>query len=329
MNITFKYVGQGDTIFVEWNSDGREKLGIIDCKRYGGVVPGLDRVRGRESIQFIVLSHPHSDHYSGFPRLLTFCEKEGIEIGVFIYTTREIPSYIRSVVLSDTEKDDLADTFRAVRRLEEKGLLSRRGIGTDAMRPLDLTEEVTLNLLAPSETERDLFTESLYDADLNISDIPNANYVSAVSLIEGNEWQVILTSDAEKSALRRIGLGPLKKDYTPLILGQSPHHGSKDNHYRAFWRNRKHKTGTPIAISVGPNGYGHPSKEVIQDLAESDYDVVSTHEGAVGSETEKLRAEQDMISSSLSESHQRRSASDLLFQIEVDSGDVEYEAIAR
>lgn len=323
MDITFKYVGQGDTIVIEWEVDGEPCVGVIDCKSLSDRVPALDHIRGYERIEFLILSHPHADHFSGFPRLLRFCKTEQVEIGLFVYTTREIPSYLESLALSNNEKDDLADTFRAVRELEKEGLVEKRGIGTDQMRDLSLKSSVRFRLLAPSEQERDEFAKSLYGDYLEIRDDPDANLISTVSLVEGNDWQIILTSDAETHVLKRIGLGPLKKDYTPLILGQCPHHGSDNNHYRAFWKNRDHESDTPIAISVGPNGYGHPSPNVVQDFRNMNFEVYSTWQ-RTDSAAEDIRADLNLISEDgLENSGERSGRRDLRFTIDIETGRVE------
>lgn len=276
MEVRFKYVGQGDSIIVEWTSSGESKIGIIDCKSIEGTTPSIEHIRSRDRIEFIILTHPHSDHFSGLPSLLQFCEDRQIEIGLFVYTTREILPYIKSLVLSTNERDALADTFRKVQSLENSGLLKSRAIGSDHMQPISLTADAELRLIAPSEQERDQFAQTSYDNDLAVGDDYDANLVCAVTLIEGEGWQIILTADAMPDTLKRIGLGPLKRDYTNLLVGQVPHHGSQKNHYRAFWKNRNHKDNTPMVISVGPNGYGHPAFAVIKDLQSLNFDVHTT-----------------------------------------------------
>lgn len=328
MEVTFKYVGQGDTIILEWQSESESHLGIVDCKSYAGVAPAIDHIRGRERVEFMILSHPHSDHYSGFPALLQVCEEEDIEIGFFIYTTREIRQFIRSIALSQNEKDDLADTFRAMIHLEKIGLIEKRGIGTDMMRPIEMADEVSYELLSPSESERDQLARSLYSEEMDINESPDANYVSAISLIDGGGWHILLTSDAYRASLKRIGLGRLKRDRTQLILGQSPHHGSPKNHYRAFWKNRSHPEGTPVAISVGPNGYGHPSEEVIDDFVSMNYDVQATYNQPTD-HSHNLSAELDMISERTGTDSTVNAPRDLKFRIDVESGKVDCRGLPR
>jgi beta-lactamase superfamily II metal-dependent hydrolase len=329
VKITFKYVGQGDTIIIEWKSKGKVRLGIVDCKSHAGLTPAIEHVRDKERVEFMVLTHPHSDHYSGFPALLRFCEQKGIEIGLFVYTTRLIPQYIKTIVLSQNEKDTLADTFRAVTRLKEKGLLEKRGIGTDVMRPIIIRDDVTFELLSPSEDEHDRFARSLFDEKAQMSKSPNANYVSAVSLIDGGDWHILLTSDAERSSLKRIGLGPLKKDFTTLVLGQSPHHGSEKNHYRAFWKNRNHPEGTPIAISAGPNAYGHPSESVVDDFRNLDYEVRATYREQLDDKSASISAELDMISDTSGADSHDSAMNDLVFQVSVTNGEIECQNLPR
>jgi len=205
---------------------------------------------------------------------------EEIPVDLFAYTTREIPHYLRSIALSNNESDDLADIFRLMQKMEEERLIASRGIGTDQMKAVDMGGGVKMEFLAPSEKERDEFAQTLYEEDgdqIKIKDKPEANLVSSVLMIHTKDWQLLLTSDAEKSTLKRIGLNPLHHDNRPLRLGQVPHHGSKANYYRAFWKNRQHSPRTPSPISVGSNPYGHPSNYVIEEMQDRlDYKVHTT-----------------------------------------------------
>lgn len=67
MRITFKDVGQGDSIILEWDKDGKKKIGIIDCNKYFGANPVLSYIKNPENkveeIEFLILSHPHHDHF--------------------------------------------------------------------------------------------------------------------------------------------------------------------------------------------------------------------------------------------------------------------------
>ncbi|HEV8506975.1 MAG TPA: hypothetical protein VGQ53_16305 [Chitinophagaceae bacterium] len=89
MKITFKDVGQGDSILLEWvDVAGVRKVGIIDCKLKGKANPVIRHIDQNkyEQIEFIILSHPHEDHYSGLLQLLEYVERTGKRISRMCHT---------------------------------------------------------------------------------------------------------------------------------------------------------------------------------------------------------------------------------------------------
>lgn len=335
LSIRFEFVGNGDCIIIEWEGDDGPQIGVVDCNSSDRPNPVVQRLEQEEydQVKFVVMSHPHHDHFSGLLPVLEYCESEEIPIGFFAYTTREVPSYLRSLALSNNESDDLADIFRLMRRIEEDDLLTARGVGTDQTKAIEMGGGVKMEFLAPSEKEKDKFAQTLYeedDGELKIRDKPNANLVSSVLMIHSDDWHLLLTSDAEKSTLKRIGLSRLYQDYRPLRLGQIPHHGSEFNHYKEFWRKRQHSPGTPSPISVGGNPYGHPSNHVIDEMEDRlDYKVHTTGEVEQVNESE-ISSDLDLISEVDDKSTQLSSNVTLVYRIDPTSTDLpELETISH
>ncbi len=75
VEIVFKNVGQGDSIILEWESseEGTKKIAIIDCNLNKNENPVLQHLieLNLHEIEFVILSHPHEDHFSGFHELLS------------------------------------------------------------------------------------------------------------------------------------------------------------------------------------------------------------------------------------------------------------------
>lgn len=327
LSIRFEFVGNGDCIIIEWKGEGGSQIGVVDCNSSGRPNPVVQRLEQKEydQVKFVVMSHPHHDHFSGLLPVLEYCASEKVPIGFFAYTTREIPYYIQSLALSNNESDNLADIFRLMRKIEEDGLITDRGVGTDQTRAIEMGGGVKMEFLAPSEKERDKFAKTLYvedDGELKIRDKPNANLVSSVLMIHSDDWHLLLTSDAEHSTLKRIGLKRLNKDYRLLRLGQVPHHGSKSNHYKEFWKKREHIPGTPSPISVGPNPYGHPSTHVIDEMQDRlGYEVHTTGEVEQVNESE-ISSDLDLISEVVNKDAQLSSDVTLVYRIDPTSTDL-------
>jgi len=282
IKVTFKYVGQGDCIIIEWDEKG---IGIIDSRKLDGDNPALDHIIDRKikKIKFLLLSHPHRDHYTGFNDILDYCEKANIGIELFGYTTDINRKYLESVLMPYEDKNILANLFRKVAKLDKEGLINKRGLINDLTSNIKLTDNVFIRILAPSQEEKDEFYKTFFKDDLSLKKQPSPNLLSLVTSIESNEWQILLTADAVKSCLKRIGIKELKNFDKSMVLGQVPHHGSIENHYKEFWKRRNFETGTPLAISVGPNKHGHPSETVIEELDSLGYDIHSTNPSIVTS----------------------------------------------
>lgn len=286
IKVTFKYVGQGDCIIIEWDGDG---VGIIDSRKLDGNNPALNHLIEKETkkIKFLLVSHPHRDHYTGFKDILEYCEKYNIEIELFGYTANVDKHYLESVLMPTDDKNALANLFRKAANLHKKGLINKRGPIYDLCGNLKISEDIFIRFLAPSQKEKDEFYKTLFKGDLSFREQPSPNLLSLVTSVESKNWQILLTADAVKSCLKRIGIKKLKHFDKKLVLGQVPHHGSKENHhYEEFWKKRNFESGTPLAISVGPNQYDHPSETVIEELSVLGYDINLTNRNMVTSTSE-------------------------------------------
>ncbi|GIV58625.1 MAG: competence protein ComEC [Rhodothermaceae bacterium] len=320
LKVTFKYVGQGDCILIEWNEENRLGIGIIDCNKINDrnvLIDYLNTIRP-EVIDFIFLSHPHKDHYSGLLDVLCWCEEKEVAINLFGHTARNLNEYVKGiVVMSHEEKRTLSALFRKVRNLAKIGVIKKRGSISDLMGPYSLGTGLSMRFLAPSEKEYDTFLGTLYNPDLSMKDKPNPNYLCTVAIIETDEWCLLLTSDVEKKVMQRITHGPLRGYKKHFILGQVPHHGAKNNHYDTFWKQRNRAHDSIAAISVGENNYGHPSPEVIHKLQKNRYQVHQTwYRQKTKPEIYKISRALDLVSNKhISISLPTSSANDLAYEI--------------
>ena len=100
IKVTFKNVDQGDSIILEWiNDDGKRKIAIIDCNLVpGNKNPVLDYIQNIKipEIEFLILSHPHLDHYAGFWDILEYCEQNKIPVNWFLHTSMLVPEFLQT-----------------------------------------------------------------------------------------------------------------------------------------------------------------------------------------------------------------------------------------
>jgi competence protein ComEC len=269
VKLTFKNVGQGDSIIFQWKDGDNNKIGIIDCNLFNSTNPVLNHIKkiNINEIEFMILSHPHEDHFSGFKQLLEHCRNNNISINAFYHTAQTTPAYLKSANRSRVADDKLIELFLLLKEMKLSNEINVYAIDDNPLFNIPLGKEFKMEVLSPSSIEIDKFINGVkYPFDEEESSAnPNANWLSTVIRVYNDETSVILTSDVESSVLSRIGkrkngrLGNNK-----LSLAQIPHHGSKTNLNKTFWTMRKRNNITPVVISVGAvNSYGHPRAEVL------------------------------------------------------------------
>jgi len=306
VNITFKNVGQGDSIVLEWE----DKLAIIDCNLYNGGNPVLDHLKKNrvKKIEFIILSHPHTDHFSGFHELLSYCIEEDIHVNRFLHTAQSTPAFLKSANRSRESDTKLMALFALLKEMLDNKQIEIYAINDNPDMAIPLGEEFKLEVLSPSSLEIDKYIkkESYGFDEEDEKSNPDANWLSTILKISNSKYYVLLTSDAIKSSFSRIGKrkNSRLKDLK-LYLGQSPHHGSKGNLNESFWQIRKRCSNTPIIISVGENHYGHPAAAVTDFFNKTpNYELRQTqNEIIISSTAQNVSRILDTFSTSVNEIH--------------------------
>ncbi len=281
MKITFKNVGQGDSIIVE-STEMDFSTGIIDCNKFNGENPVIQHLKDNkiENILFVVLSHPHYDHYSGLFELLDFCEKQKISIKYFAHTSIHHISYMQWFELEEDKVALLESIFLKIIELHGIGLI--KNIGNISQNwTIPLNNIFKLISLSPSDDEtREYYKQVKLLQNSNRKKCSAAaNLLSTVFKITDDNNFILLTSDTEKSTFERL-YKKCMDDYfdSNLILCQIPHHGSSKNDYPDFWKNLKYKQNNPAVISVGKNEkYNHPHIEVVESFDKMNYRIHSTN----------------------------------------------------
>ncbi|MGE0562771.1 MAG: ComEC/Rec2 family competence protein [Flavobacteriales bacterium] len=282
VKIIFKDVGQGDSIIIEWVEEEINCFGFIDCNLYESRNPILDYVieKNIKLIDFLILSHPHLDHFSGFHELLTYCRENNIIVKKFLHTAIVSKEYFLTSVRSVVAENELMKLFDLVRILRDETGMGIHSLDDNPDIVKKLGQNFKLEVLAPSSVEIDKYIKGInfpFDEEESTCH-PKANWLSTIIKIYNDKCAVLLTSDSESSTLSTICTKKPKRVDHKFIIGQAPHHGSGANLNQVFWRLRKRFKNTPIVISVGKNGYKHPSKKVIDFFEKTgNYEIYSTN----------------------------------------------------
>lgn len=284
IKITFLNVGQGDSIVLEWiDDDNKRVLGLIDSNLYNGSNPTINYLKTAkfDFIKFIILSHPHSDHFCGLLEVIEYCELNSIEIKHFSHTSKLKVEYLQTCFNDAISISDFSRLFEKINELNKLFKLKCSGVDVGLCDTIFLNSKLKLKFLSPSKIEEDKFINNENYEDINEEEPGcniRANSLSTFIKIQyDDEWYALLTADSDKSTFYRI----LKKEThelkNKLVLAQCSHHGSILNFSHLFWQKINKNSGTPVAISVGKNSYGHPDPDIIKKLLKLNFKVHSTN----------------------------------------------------
>lgn len=301
VGLTFKNVGQGDSILIEWKKEGKNRIGIVDCNIFETHNPVLKHIidNSYKCIDFIILSHPHYDHFSGLLALIEYCQQNNIQIKRFLHTSTVTPDYLKSACTSIANKKKLLKLFSKLKQMVKDENIKINTIDDNPDTGIRLSKDFMIEVLSPSSIETDKYIRSEkfpFDEEMGGNN-PNANWLSTVLKISNKNYSIILTSDVEKSTLSRIGKVNYERlNNSKILIAQCPHHGAKKNLNKIFWRKRKRHEITPIIISVGPNKYNHPSDQVINFFDKtSNYKIIRTDQMKVGTVTKKAQTTSQIL----------------------------------
>ncbi|MDD5629924.1 MAG: MBL fold metallo-hydrolase, partial [Elusimicrobia bacterium] len=248
LNIYFVNVFQGDAEFIELPNG---KTALIDAgpapdpksKYTTPIVSNFLTKHGVKKIDYLVLTHPHADHYGGMP---------------YVFDNLEVDSFYDSGVNNTSASGD--ELVRGKAAQEPSCSVSRPAEG-DSLSWAPGVEVKVLSTCPSSAKAADFGPQA--------GNFPND--CSIVLKISYQGSSVLLTGDAgfnvENRLIATYG-GGLKSDI--LKVG---HHGSAYSTSAAFLKAVQPKTAY---IEVGRNTFGHPTTSTLARLADAGVPVLRT-----------------------------------------------------
>lgn len=287
MKVTFKNVGQGDSIILEWKDGAQDKIGLIDCNiidRKNPVANYINESKYSE-IEFIIMSHPHSDHYSGMLGLFEVIVKKGIIVRHFGHSVHilgpDFIKYLKWMEIGTAELKDLQELITMISRLRDSGTILRMDMLAEDWQK-QLSEGISLKCLSPSQLEAEKYHEIVkLEPERNKKAASKAaNFLSTMFKLSIDNYYYLFTADSEIFTFERILKQGFHKDLQQfrMRIGQLPHHGAERNHYPEFWKSLN-KDECPYAmISAGTHlKYNHPRYPVILSFHEAGYQIHCTN----------------------------------------------------
>ena len=228
-------VGQGDSIFIR-TENGSTML--ID----GGDNYQADQKLNKEmffpfcSLDYILVTHPHSDHIKGLEKILKRCK-------------------VGTIMFNDVSYG--SDDLTVFRDLLRKNNVKKVFIGDEFV-----LDDVNIKILWPP---RELFD----------SGIKNLNDVSTVVFLDFGNFEALLLGDLQNDNQSKLDLDSIKTLIEgDLDVLKVAHHGSINGTYLPLLTSLKPKNCL-ISVG-SDNKFGHPSLQAVKTMEDAGCRVLRT-----------------------------------------------------
>ncbi|MBQ8460036.1 MBL fold metallo-hydrolase [bacterium] len=248
LDLFFFNVGHGDSIAIRFPNN---KWGIIDCNKnsYSSVPNVLRFLRNNDvdSLEFVCITHPHTDHFYGVNDLIEhYRENINYLILYGMYTGH------------NNENNSNSDLNKAIKNF----VLFNRKTYKQKIKLIKSDEkinigEISLTCINPQSDFLDnVRKQSFAQTKADYNDL------SVVFVFTYKNNKIFLPGDAG----RRI-LEPLVRNldlHSDIV--KISHHGSRENNTNEILKGLLKGNDTISVISEGQNKYNLPSQEVIEQL---------------------------------------------------------------
>ena len=227
LEIHFIDVGQGDCSLIKWESGAM----LIDCgeRENSDTVLRYLKNQGVEKLDYIIATHPHSDHIGGMGDIISAVEVDKV-----------IAPRVKSELTPATKTYE-----RFIQALRDKG------------KKLTAAKPGTIYTFEAAEDKKPPSFEVLAPVD----DYDDLNNYSVVIRLDYGSTSYLFTGDAESKAEKGILKSGADVGADLLKMG---HHGSSTSSSQTFL-----EAVSPdiciIQCGVG-NSYGHPHAETIERI---------------------------------------------------------------
>lgn len=246
--VHFIDVGQGSATLIQQGKTGI----LIDAgeREYGEVVVDYIEKVGVSSLEYVVASHPHSDHIGGFDEVLYAYPVDTVIMPELeesnTPTTRVYEDLLTAVLDKDINTEFISG---------EKGY------------SFGLNEDIDVEVLGPVEQS------------------DNLNDMSVIVRVSAFDSEFMILGDAEKDELESVYSNPLNYNVSVITDAENAfksdvialgHHGSATSVYEPFLN----AVNADVAvISCGKdNSYGHPHKEALEYVEDNGMTCYRTDE---------------------------------------------------
>lgn len=264
------------------------RIGIIDCtvdpvtRKPLPLIYLEENVLNPSSVEFIILTHFHQDHYMGLPELLDQCQNARFFVSKAL-KGKNFDFLINMLIQINGRANPyhefakIADVIRATnRKILTIGNTSRSILKYDS---------IEINVHSPNNTTIDYFNNQyrsqIKDLTSGLAAIPakkNINLQSVIVELKVNNTCFLYGADMEYTSMTDIGWRPVmeqfNKDDKKFLIFKIPHHGSDTGYMQKDWEKILEKN---THLKLTPyNSSRLPSDEMIKKFKIHSNKIFST-----------------------------------------------------
>lgn len=267
-------VGHGDSLLIQ-SPEGA--IGIVDCCKRESEIPAIDFLIAEQikEIDFIVLTHPHEDHYRGMLELLEFCDKNSIVIKKFYevdMNPKSLSFDFTSLDFTSTRNSTYFSRLMVLLHEWWKQGRLRRYLCPEGMILLQ-EGDFSISCVAPdARTIRKAVGRKLNEPESELNHF--INHLSIVLLVSGPDGSALLLADSGVSSQKHIL--SQHKGRKKIGFFKISHHGSGRSYHHPLVKLTRDSKKARAAISTGCQ-YKTPANEVMSSLSTLGIPTYSTN----------------------------------------------------
>ncbi len=254
LHIYMLNVGQGDTTIII-SPQGR--IAVIDAKNPDKIIDLLEKLDWDKTIEHLIITHPHTDHFSGANRLAD-PTKYTVEEATFAPFWHEFgmgpPTYRKLVNKLEQSKKTKMNFISGYSRFYPDPLLKKTGDQDPAIDP----DAPYLELLGP--------TNGLI-CQLEDAKVFKTNHLSIMSRLTWKKFRMIISGDAQMENWGPFDNERLLEEKCSLL--RAAHHGSSNG---TQWERLDRLNPGMIVISSDPD-HGHHLPDLASAAAFAKFDI--------------------------------------------------------
>jgi len=290
----------GESIVLRIEGPGGQKCGVIDCYApdlEGGENPVLKQLAawgGTETLDFLIVTHPHEDHLRGAGQLLSSIKKVGF-IGWWggtsptyatAYFEQLEQQYAEQFDVLGARSQSVKSFFDQLEKHLRLETVDKVRDSTDGLpHPFHTLEpEIPLKIVAlspwlPEQSQYVRRLVSTVEREGSIEEHRIAmNQTSLGLLIHYGEARIVLGGDVEQANWDHAFSRGALRDLNGAHFVKIPHHGSRSGAHPDMWQNRRFVTSSPqrtvaVATRYTLAGTALPDEDVLRDIAKAGCEV--------------------------------------------------------